>query len=59
MTLTIESRIYLFAIALLLAGFAFGAIGATGEEILAAESVYVIGALVIVSLHGLRQRRSH
>jgi len=55
MTLTLSARIYLFIIALFLAGFALGAIGATGKEILAAESVYVIGALVVVSIHLLRQ----
>jgi hypothetical protein len=58
MTLTIESRLYLFVIALIFAGFAFWAIGATGEEILAAESVYAIGALGIVFIHWLRQRLS-
>ena len=58
MTLTLSARLYLFIIALIFAGFVFWAIGATGEEILAAESVYVIGALGIVSMRALRQQWS-
>ena len=56
--MTLSARIYFFIIALFLAGFFFGAIGATPAEILAAESVYVCGALAIVSIRYLRQRWS-
>lgn len=56
-TLTLSSRIYFFIMALFLAGFVFWSIGATGEEILVAESVYVLGALGFVSIHGSISRR--
>ena len=55
--MTLSARIYLFIIALFLAGFFFGAIGATPAEIFAAESVYVIGALGFVSIHLLISHR--